>query len=440
MGADDSSLDLKGILKRGFDEYREYINPLIANRAAMAGEPIRFVRAEDGAIVDADGRRFEDLHGTQAFGHRHPAITAAVRAYLESDALNWYPSRVNPFAGRLARVLCERSGVYSNVFFGFSGADAIEAALKLARALTRRPRILSLTGGYHGCTYGAVALMNEGPFRAPFAPHLPGAEAIPFGDVEALRRALEPGDVAAVVVEPVQGEGGVRELPRPFVEALCELTERHGTLRGADEVQTGLGRSGHFLYTATWPRRPEVALVAKQLGGGLMPVSAMLTRRELFERAYGQNFEAGESHNMTFSCNAVTAVAALATLELITDELMARIRRLGEKFRADLRAALSPYPLVHEVRGVGFMNGIQLNRSEHPWLSFEHFGYPELADRSTMAPVLCNRLYRRGFFAFSCGHDWGILRLQPRFNIAEATLDAFVQVCREEVEELCRIA
>lgn len=438
MSAGDPE-DIKSILKRGFDEYREFVNPLIANRAALAGEPIRFIRAEGGGLVDVDGRAFEDFHGTQAFGHRHPAIAAAIRAYLESDAPNWYPSRVNPFAGRLARRLCERSGFYSNAFFGFSGADAVEAALKLSRALTRKPRILALTGGYHGCTFGAVSLMHDGPFRDPFAPHLPGVEKVPFGDAEAFRAAMKSGEVAAVIVEPVQGEGGVRELPRPFVEALCEETERRGALLVADEVQTGMGRSGHFLYSASWPRRPDAVLLAKQLGGGLAPISVMLTRREIFERAYGRDFEEGESHNMTFSYNAVTAVASLAALDLLTEELLARVRRLGAKLREDLTAALAPYPLLREVRGVGFMQGIHLHQPDHPWLSFEHFGYPELADHPTIAPVLANRLYRRGFFTFSCGHDWSILRLQPRLNIEEAKLDEFVRACREEVEGLCRM-
>src|SRR5262249_20935707 len=261
------------IFRDGFEEFQQFVNPLIAQRARLAGEPIRFARVADGLLVDADGRAYEDFHGTQMLGHRNAAVAEALREFLDSDAPNWFPSRVNPWAGRLGRRLCERTG-YSNVYFGMTGADAVEAALKLARAATGKPRILGLQGAYHGCSFGAVALMHEGPLHDPFGPHLPGAERLPFGDAGALARALAPGDVCAVVVEPIQGEGGVRALPADYVNALCELTERHGALLVADEVQTSLGRCGALLASRSWPRQPDVALIAKALGGGLMPISA----------------------------------------------------------------------------------------------------------------------------------------------------------------------
>ncbi|UQA63368.1 aspartate aminotransferase family protein [Polyangium aurulentum] len=423
------------ILTRGFDEYREFVNPLIAQRAAIAGEPIRIARTKDGVLYDHEGHAFEDFHGTQAFGHRNPYIADAVRRYLDSDAASWYPSRVNPFAGRLARRLCERAGHYDNAFFACTGSDAVEASLKLARALTRRPRILGLEGAYHGCTFGSVSLMSRGYLRDPFAPFVEGAEHVPFGDVDALEKTLAPGDVAAIVVEPIQGEGGVRELPRPFVEALCELTEKHGTLLVADEIQTALGRTGRgFLATASWPRRPDVVLMAKHLGGGLLPISAMLTRRETFLRAYGNDFSSGESHNTTMGFNALSCVAALAALDLLTDERIARVHELGARLKKGLTDALSRSPLFREARGAGFMQGVALAAPDHPWLSFEHFGFSDLGNKSVISPLMCHRLYRRGFFCFTCGHDWSIFRLQPRFDIPAERLDAFVSAVAEELE------
>jgi acetylornithine/succinyldiaminopimelate/putrescine aminotransferase len=424
--------DLQDILHKGFDEYRELVNPLIFQRASLAGEPIRVVGTRDGRLVEDTGHEVEDLHGTQAFGHRSPVIQEAVQRFLASDACSWYPSRVNPFAGRLARRLCERAGHYDNVFFGCTGSDAVEAALKLSRALTRRPGLLSLDGGYHGCSYGSVSLMSKGYLRDPFAPFVEGARAVPWGDVDALARALSGGDVAAIVVEPIQGEGGVRALPAAYVEALCDLTARHGTLLVADEVQTALGRTGRgFLATAGWPRRPDVVLLGKHLGGGLLPISAMLTRRETFVRAYGEDFASGESHNTTMGFNALSSVAGLAALELLTDERIARVRDEGAWLQGRLRERLSGSSLFREARGEGFMQGVALRSPDHPWLTFEHFGYPRLKDMPTISPLVCRHLYAKGFFSFTCGHDWSVFRIQPRFDIPREALERLVEATAE---------
>ncbi len=426
------------ILQRGFDDYREFVNPYVSRRTELTGEPARVPHVQAGRIVDSTGHVFEDFHGTQSFGHRHPAITEAVREFLESDSPAWFPARVNPYAGSLARRLCERSG-YSNVFFANSGSEAVEASLKLARALSRRPRVLSLERAYHGCTFGSCSLMSPGPFRDPFGPHLPGVESIPFADSDALAKALAPGDVAAVVVEPLQLEGGVRALPAPYIAALCELTARHGTLLVADEIQTGLCRVGRFLASDGWPRRPDCVVVGKHLGGGLLPISAMLTRRELFDRAYGKDFESAESHNSTFSGSALPCVAAHAVLDLLTDTLEARVQQVGERLRTELQRALAGLSLFGEVRGEGLIVGIQLKPSQHPWLSFEHFGMQEMAERPSIGPLLCHRLYRRGFFCFVCGHDWSVLRVLPRFNIELETVHAFVKAIGEELAFLCNL-
>jgi acetylornithine/succinyldiaminopimelate/putrescine aminotransferase len=434
-------MDPSDILRRGFDEYARFVNPFIAERARLANEPVKLVRVADGTPWLADGHAIEDLHGVAAFGQRHPAVDRALQAFLESDAPTWFPARVNPWAGRLARLLCERTG-YENVFLGCTGSDAVEAAIKLARAVTRRPRLLGLAGAYHGCTMGSCALMSPGVFRDPFGPHLPGAEHLPFGDVDALRKALEAGDVAAVIVEPVQGEGGVRPLPAEYVEALCALTQEHGALLVADEVQTGLGRAGAgILRSARWPRRPDVALLGKALGGGIVPISAMLTSNELFARAYGRDFATAEAHNTTFQGNVLGCVAAIATLEeILTDALFANAREMGALLKGMLHEALSGNPLYDHVRGEGLMLGIALRPLDHPWLSFSHFGYPELEGEPITAPLFCHRMYERGFFAFACGHDFRVVRVQPRLDVDRALIERFVTACADELRTLSELA
>ncbi|HEY0479944.1 MAG TPA: aspartate aminotransferase family protein [Kofleriaceae bacterium] len=433
------------MLREGYEAYRRYVNPLVTLRAELLGEPTHVTSVQGGLLVEPRGT-VEDFHGTQTFGHRHPAITQAVMDFLASDSPNWFPCRVNPYAGLLARRLCERANAatpgvapYGNVFFANSGSGAVEAAIKLARAATGKPRVISLDGAYHGCTMGSCALMKPGMFKDPFGPHLPAAGPIPFGDVDTLAAAMRGGDVAAVVLEPIQLEGGVRPVPPAFLAAACELTERHGALLVADEIQTGLGRTGRFLASEVWPRRPDVVVLGKHLGGGLVPISAMMTREALFDRAYGEHYASAEAHNTTFGGSAIVCVAGLAALDLLTDELIGRVAATGARFRARLADTLARHAVFDEVKGAGLLVGIALRPSDHPWLSFEHFGVPALADQPTIGVLACHRLYKRGFYCFACGHDWRILRVLPRFTIPEATLDAFVAAIDEELEYLCSL-
>ena len=430
---------MQAILHTGLADFRQFVNPLVAQRVDLSGEPYRFAGTAEGQLVGVDGSRIEDLHGTQAFGHRNSAIAAAVAAFLASDAPNWFPGRVNPFAGTLARQLCERSG-YSSAYFANSGSEAVEAAIKLARAATGRPRIVALGNAYHGCTMGSCALMAPGVYRDPFAPHLADVALIDRNDIDALERVLADRQTAAVVVEPIQLEGGVQPLGADFIAALCEATARAGTLLVADEVQTGMGRTGRFLASETWPRRPDVVTLGKHLGGGLVPISAMLTQRAWFQAAYGRNFETSEAHNCTFSGSAIACVAALAALELLDADLMAHVASVGAQFRRDLAGALAGSPLFDQVRGDGLAIGVALHATDHPWLSFDHFGMIDLQGRATIGLLLCQRLYKRGFFAFVCGHDWRVLRMQPRFAIEAPQLAGLARVIAEELAILEHLA
>lgn len=429
---------MNDVFRSGFDEFAAWVNPVAAERAGLSGEPVRLVRVVDGGSLEgADGRTYYDFlsgYGTQALGHRNPHVGAALRAYLDSDAPSFFPSGVSPYAGVLGRRLGERTG-YGSVTFASSGTEAVESALKLARAATGKPRILGLEGAYHGCTLGSLALMARGPFRDAFGPHLRGVDVLPFGDIAALSAALAGGDVAAVVVEPIQVEGGVRQLAPEYVAALADLVPKSGALLVADEVQTGLCRTGGFLATDAWPRRPDMVVIAKALGGGLVPLSALLTRPEVFERAYG-TFETAETHQYTFAGNALACVAGLSALDLLTDEVSARVRAVGESFRRRLAEALSGAPLFREVRGAGLLVGIELEDIDHPWLSFEALGLPELSGRPSVGLLLCRRLFQRGYMVHVAGHDWRVLRLQPPLDISEERLMGFVEACREELAAL----
>ena len=192
----------------GYDDFRTFVNPLITARAELTGEPYRIAQAQGDELVDLEGTRVIDLlagWGTQPFGHRDPEIEAALRAFLDSRSPSFFTSSVSPYAGTLARELCTHSGgTYPRAWFGSSGGEAVDAAIKLALAATGRPRVLALKGAYHGCTIGGTALMESGPYSVPFLPYVRPVDRVLVGDLAALERELSSGDVAAVMVEPVR--------------------------------------------------------------------------------------------------------------------------------------------------------------------------------------------------------------------------------------------
>ncbi len=322
------------------------------------GAPRRvLVRGEGVYVWDADGKRYLDLLGgiaVNALGHAHPTLTAAISAQLGTlgHVSNFFatPTQI-ALAETLVRLL--HGGPGARVFLTNSGAEADEAACKMARR-TGRPRVLALEGAFHGRTMGALALTHKAAYREPFEPLPGGVEFLPFGDVAALEAALDD-DVAALVLEPVQGEAGVRPLPPGYLARARELTARHGALLVLDEVQTGVGRTGewfaHQLPEIGGGVLPDVVTLAKGLGGGF-PVGAVVALDERAAALLGPG-----QHGTTFGGNPVASAAALATLGVIErDGVLAHVRATGER----LRTALAALPAVREVRASGLLVAIEL--------------------------------------------------------------------------------
>jgi acetylornithine/N-succinyldiaminopimelate aminotransferase len=325
------------------------------------GTPRRvLVRGEGVYVWDADGNRYLDLLGgiaVNVLGHAHPTLTAAISAQLGTlgHVSNFFAT---PTQIALAEQLIALAGGHpgSRVFFTNSGAEANEAAFKMARR-TGRPRILALEGSFHGRTMGALALTSKAAYREPFEPLPGGVEFLPFGDTEALDVAMGP-DVAALVLEVVQGEAGVVALPPGYLARARELADQHGVLLVLDEVQTGVGRTGAW-FAHQHPAlgggvRPDVVTLAKGLGGGF-PVGAAIA---LDERS-GTLLGAGQ-HGTTFGGNPVAAAAGLATLGVLErDGVLEHVRTVGARL-ADALATAGP--LVREVRSAGFLVAVELVR------------------------------------------------------------------------------
>ncbi|WP_418277153.1 acetylornithine transaminase [Isoptericola jiangsuensis] len=337
------------------------------------GPPQRIlVRGEGAYVWDADGKRYLDLLAgiaVNALGHAHPTLTAAVSAQLGTlgHVSNFFgtPAQIT-LAERLLRLAEAPDG--SRVFFTNSGTEANEAAFKMTRR-TGRTRVLALEGGFHGRTLGALALTAKEAYREPFEPLPGGVEHLPFGDTGALEQAFSPdvvaarGEVAALVVEPIQGEAGVRELPAGYLALARRLTTAADALLVLDEVQTGMGRTGSWLAHQQ-PEIgggvvPDVVTLAKGLGGGI-PVGAVIAYGDRAAGLLGRG-----QHGTTFGGNPVAAVAALATIGVIErDRLLAHVVEVGEVLRRAIEGAGNP--LVAEVRGRGLLLAVRLTRPVAP--------------------------------------------------------------------------
>jgi acetylornithine/N-succinyldiaminopimelate aminotransferase len=322
---------------------------------AYARHDVTFVSGDGVWLTDADGRRYLDLLGgiaVVALGHGHPAPLAAAQSQLVQL---WHVSNLystEPML-RLAGLLSERFGG-ARAFFCNSGAEAVEAALKWARRSTGRPVMIALEGSFHGRTHGALAVTGQPAKRAAWEPLAPQARFVPLNDRDALAAAVGP-DVAAIVVEPVQGEGGIHAATAEFLAAARMLADEHGALLVFDEVQCGLGRTGSFFAWEQLAVRPDAVTLAKGLANGL-PIGALLV-------ADGApvGLEPGD-HGSTFGGNPVACAAACAVVEMLDDALLASVRRNG----ALLAARLAELPGVVDVRGRGLMLGAELDRPAGP--------------------------------------------------------------------------
>jgi len=319
--------------------------------------------ARGSYLYDAAGRAYLDFHTGEGFaslGHGHPDVRAALQATLDADLVDGVQLHYSVLAGMLAEELTARlpEGLDA-VFFTSTGAEAVDSAMKFARAATGRSRLLSCDSSFHGVTLGPLSLVGDDFFKEGFGPLLPGCARVPFGDLARLESELRAGDVAAFIVEPIQGR--LVTLPaHGYLAAAQELCRRYGTLFVVDEVQTGLGRTGAWFALDRWGLDPDVVLAGKALSGGYMPVAAMVTRREVFQRAVG-TLERSYVHQSTFGRNRLSMAAGLATLRIIErDGLVEHAQRMGTRLLDGIETLRAGHELIGEVRGAGLMIGIEL--------------------------------------------------------------------------------
>lgn len=352
----------QALFEETFENYRRFVNPPLARVMKLSGSPVE-TRAEGCTIVDHNGKAYLDFaggYGVFTLGHTHPRVTAAVHEQVDRIALSG-KTMFNPLLGRLARRLAEIApGDLEISFLTNSGTEAVEGALKLARAATKRARIVATRNAFHGKTLGALSASGREEFRSEFGPLLADIVHVPFGDSGALDAAL--AGAACFIVEPVQGEGGVVVPPDGYLRGARDACDRQGAVLIVDEVQTGLGRCGATFACELEDVVPDVMTLAKGLSGGVVPIGAYIARPGVWNAAYAK---APLIHTSTFGGNELACAAALAALDVLFDEdLAAKARLRGAQLLDGARAIACDYPeVVVEARGLGLLVGLEL-RSE----------------------------------------------------------------------------
>jgi 4-aminobutyrate aminotransferase len=385
--------------------------------------PLVPVRGEGCVIEDIDGNRFLDFAAgiaVNSTGHAHPRVVERIRAQagelLHYSASDFYLPIYAELCQELARISPMSGPV--RVYLGNSGTEVVEAAVKLARFATHRPYVVSFLGGFHGRTYGSVSLTaSKAKYHQGFGPLLPGVFHAPYGRLEDLRwfdevlfaRLAPPGEIAAVIVEPIQGEGGYVVPEEGFLRGLRAMCDEHGIVLIADEVQSGAGRSGRMWAVEHEGVEPDILLSAKGIASG-MPIGAMIAKAPILE-AWGTG-----AHGSTFGGNPVACAAALATIELLEEGLTANAAVRGEQALEGLRALKLRHPaLVRDVRGRGLMLAIELDTSDH-------------------AEELQWACFQRGLLVLECGVS--SIRLSPPLVVSEREVDIAVRLVGESLSQV----
>jgi ornithine--oxo-acid transaminase len=388
---------------------------------------------------DADGQRYLDFlsgFGVYAVGRNHPVVRQALHDVLDLELADLVQFDLPLLPGLLAEALLLRAPGMERVYFCNSGTEAIEAALKFARCSTGKPRILYCDHAYHGLTAGSLSVNGAQEFRQGFDPLLADTQ-IPFGDLGAIERELGQGDVAALVVEPIQGKG-VHVAPPGYLAAAQLVLHRHGALLIADEVQTGIGRTGEFFAYSHDDVVPDIITVAKALSGGFVPIGATMARAGIFEKVYS-SLDRVFVHASTFAGNALAMTAGLATLAVLDDEgLMANAERRGRELTEGLQAIASRNDLIKDIRGRGLMIGIEFGRpsslaARGVWTMLNS------ARRGLFAQLVVVPLHNRHrILTQVAGDHMAVIKLLPPLTIGDEEVATFLTAFDDVMSDAMR--
>jgi putrescine aminotransferase len=410
--------------RESIQRYDKHVNPAFVRLLGTLGYGRVFVRAKGSRVWDEEGREYLDMlagFGATSLGHNPPELIAKMKSFLDDDAVNLVHTGPQTHAADLACDLAALAGGDLEVsMFGCSGGEALEAAMKLARAATKRTRIVYAKGGFHGTGLGPLSVMGSGRMRDPFEPLLPDCVEVPWNDAKAIDAALAEAKCAAVVLEPIQIEAGVLLPKEGYLAEVHALCKRRGALFVLDEIQTGLGRTGSLFAYEREGFVPDVLVLGKALGGGMVPISAALASRDVWTRAYG-SADKFDLHGTTYSGNAFACRTAREVLRLTQEmELSKRADELGKILVDHLRERVAKHPLVRDVRGRGLIVALELGAEERGGIGKLLSGVVDALSKKVFGQWLAVRLLEKNIICQPASQQWNVLRLEPPLTVTEA--------------------
>jgi len=403
------------IVSETIDKYEKFINPAMAKLFRYLGLSTVEWQAEGSIIRDIDGKEYIDClggYGVFSLGHRHPRVVEAVKKQLDMMPLSSKVLFNKPMAD-LSALLAEISpGQLQYSFIVNSGTEAVEGALKLARIHTGRTKIISTINSFHGKTLGALSATGRDLFRDPFKPLLSGFEHVPFNDIAALKKVID-SETAAIIIEPIQGEGGIIVPFEDYLPAVRKLCDEYGTLLICDEVQTGLGRTGKMFAVDHYNVIPDILTTAKALGGGVMPIGAFTATPNIWEKYITSPF----LHSSTFGGNQLACVAAIAAITVLQDEnIVERSATTGAYFLEKLIKLQRAFPdVIQEVRGKGLMIGIELTKEG-------------------VGGLLMSEMINKGVLVAYTLNNPKVIRIEPPLIISLELVDVVMKALTETIE------
>jgi len=427
------SFSIADLFSQHFDKkfslHEQHLNNQMVRVLRTIGYDRNYKRAIGQYLYDEDNNEYLDLlsgFGVFAVGRNHPTVVAALQETLTLELPNLVQMDVSLLSGLLAEKILETTpDNLSKMFFCNSGTESVEAAIKFARYATNRENIVFCEHSFHGLTTGALSLNGEQIFREGFGPLLPGCSSVPFNDLQALEQALSKNNVAAFIVEPIQGKG-VNVPDKNYLPEVERLCEKYGALFVADEVQTGLGRTGKFWAIEHWGVQPDMICMAKALSGGFVPIGAVAMTQKVMDAVFNR-MDRAVVHGSTFSKNNLAMAAGLATLRVIEDEkLVENSAKVGKDIINAINATTAKYEFLKEARGMGMMIAIEFHSPKSLSLKAA-WSMLEAANKGLFCQMITIPLFKdHRILTQVAGHGMNVVKLLPPLNLTQKDYDWIV--------------